>query len=208
MRSKYRYLARMCRNVAMLGETKTDEYPGRRHRCRLPQDSRPCSPDLPEKRHAAPKCTRETRERNAQSDSPVSRACLLWSRLAHGNKPKLYVCPQELASCRTDSVGPAEQMDDRASCPFRTAFSEAAISSKLPPRCTRRRSQTIVSLPWNGGVQRVIHLESRSAITVSSELPLVALGQSLAANLEKLVWSQVTKTQVIPRQCRQTLDLR
>src|ERR1039457_2408537 len=116
-RSKCRYRAPTWRNVAMSVETATDQCPWPRLRYRLLRGLRPCSQDLRGKKHAAPKCSRGSRERNDQSDPPVSPARLCWIHAAHDNRPTPCVGLLEPGSYRKDWAGPAERRDGRRFVP-------------------------------------------------------------------------------------------
>ena len=98
------------------------ECPWPRLRYRLLRGWRPCSQDLREKKHAAPKCSRGSRERNDQSDLPISQACLLSIHAAHDSMPTPCVCLLEPVSDRKDWAGPAERTDGRRSVPCAPPF--------------------------------------------------------------------------------------
>src|ERR1700733_3402252 len=100
--SKCKHPAPTWRNVAQSVETKTDECPSRRLRCRRRPNSRPYSLNLPEKKRVALKRSPESRVRIAQSDFPVFRACRMWNHSAHDNKPRPCASPLEPVNCRTD----------------------------------------------------------------------------------------------------------
>src|SRR5713226_2243805 len=53
-----------------------------------------------------------TQERTARSGLPVCSACLSSIRSEHGSRPMQYVFLVGLEKDRTNSAGPAEQMDD------------------------------------------------------------------------------------------------
>src|ERR1035441_4468591 len=133
MRNKCRYRVPTWRNVPVSVETETDECPRRPLHYRRARGRRPCSQGLREKRSAAPKRIRGSRERSVQSDSPVFQACLLWIHSAHDNKPKPCVCRLEPVSHQTDWAGPAEQTDDRRAVPFAPPFPKQQSPQRFRP---------------------------------------------------------------------------
>ena len=90
-------------------------------------------------------------------------------------------------------------MDDRRAAPtdqFLRSCDFFESSTQMHGRCP----QAIRSLPGNGRVQSIIYFESGCAVAKFLQPTLVAAGQFLAANLEKLARSQVAEKQVIVRQ--------
>ena len=80
--------------------------------------------------------------------------------------------------------------------PVRTAFSEAAISSNVPPRCNVIAAQALRRAPGNRRTQCVVHFEYSRPIAKTLQSPLVVVRQTIPGYSKKLSWRKIAQNHV------------
>ena len=145
---------------------------------------------------ARPRMHSRNRERSAPPEIRSPAEPTLTSHWAHGSRPRRRACLRAPGWDQKASVGIAEQRGVRSSAPRAGARSEAAISSKVPPRWTVPARRQSAGTPRNWLAQRPVHFEDTGTVAVALKLPAKRRLDLSAAQSQQLPGGYVQESQV------------